>query len=367
MIQSFFALLRGLYRDFEPLLNFGLACKIGKYRGPQRLFEGGIGRIERFERSFSHVRGECRGVRPEWNGIPRALPRCMFKNADGVRQWGSEKFALAVRPNPGLFGRMKWTWTGLRTWAVLGLLAGWIGCMTVPETGRRQFNLMSSGEEMQLGFSEFDKMKKQVPLNKDPKLNAMVERVGKRIAAVASPSMPEAQWEFVVFESKDANAFCLPGGKVGVYTGIFPITQTEEGLATVIGHEVAHAVARHGGERMSTAMALNVIGTLGGAAAAKSRYAELFNQLYAPVTQVGVALPHSRGQESEADRIGLLYMARAGYRPEAAVEFWQRFGEYNRRQGNQTPWFLRTHPLDDARVAELKQRMPEARAQFKAQ
>jgi predicted Zn-dependent protease len=107
---------------------------------------------------------------------------------------------------------------------------------------------------MQLGLASFEQLKKQTPISKDAAANALVQKVGKRIAAVAGPDMPQAQWEFVVFESKDANAFCLPGGKVGVYTGIFPITKDDAGLATVIGHEVAHAVARHGGERVSEAM-----------------------------------------------------------------------------------------------------------------
>lgn len=257
---------------------------------------------------------------------------------------------------------IRWTIVG----GVVALLVG-VGCNTVPVTGRQQFNILSSGQEMQLGFGEFDKMKQQVPVSKDPKLTALVEKVGKRVAAVASPDMPGAQWEFVVFESKEANAFCLPGGKVGVYTGILPITQTEEGLATVIGHEVAHAVARHGGERMSQAQALQIAGALGSAATAKTKYGEMFNQLYAPASQVAVALPHNRAQESEADHIGLIYMARAGYRPEASVEFWQRFSDFNKKSGNQSPWFLRTHPLDEARIAQLKEWMPEARAQFKAQ
>lgn len=235
------------------------------------------------------------------------------------------------------------------------------GCNTVPETGRTQINLMSPGQEMALGFSEFDKMKKQVPVSKDPAANALLQKVGQRIAAQAQ--LPGAQWEFVVFDSKEANAFCLPGGKVGVYTGILPITKDEAGLATVIGHEVAHAVARHGGERMTTAMGIQALGQLGGAAVSQTKYAQMFNQLYAPVTQVGVALPHSRSQESEADHIGLIYMARAGYDPEAAVGFWQRFAAHNQQGGGgQTPWFLRTHPLDETRIQQLKQWIPEARA-----
>lgn len=239
------------------------------------------------------------------------------------------------------------------------------GCYTVPETGRKSFNLMSSGEEMQLGFSEFEKMKKEVPVSKDPAANALVKQVGERIAAVAP--LPGAQWEFVVFDSKEANAFCLPGGKVGVYTGILPVTKDEAGLATVIGHEVAHAVARHGGERMSQATGMQVLGAAVGVAASGSEYGALINQAYGMGSQLGVALPHSRSQESEADRIGLLYMARAGYDPEEAVKFWQRFADYNQQRGGDAgAWFLRTHPLDEKRIADLQKWMPEAKAQYRA-
>jgi len=249
--------------------------------------------------------------------------------------------------------------------ASVALLLLVTGCTTVPETGRRQFNFMSPKEEMTLGFSEFDKMKKQVPVSKDPAANALLQRVGKRIAAVAQ--LPDAQWEFVVFDNKEANAFCLPGGKVGVYTGILPITKDEAGLATVIGHEVAHAVARHGGERMSEAAGLQVIGVALGAAVEDSRYAALINQTYGMGSQLGVALPHSRGQESEADHIGLIYMSRAGFDPEAAVGFWQRFADFNAKQGASTPWFLRTHPLDETRIKQIKDWMPQAKKEFRKQ
>lgn len=239
------------------------------------------------------------------------------------------------------------------------LLVG-AGCSTVPVTGRSQFNFMSAGHEAELGLSEFDKLKKTVPISQNAQAKALVEKVGRRIAKVAEKDMPGAQWEFVVFESKEANAFCLPGGKVGIYTGILPITKDEAGLATVMGHEVAHAVARHGGERMSAAMGLQAVGVAVGAATSDSRYAALINQAYGMGSQLGVALPHSRLQESEADRIGLIYMAQAGYRPQAAVEFWQRFGEFNRQQGDSAPWFLRTHPLDETRIQNLQRLMPEA-------
>lgn len=240
-------------------------------------------------------------------------------------------------------------------------------CTTVSETGRRQVMLMSPGEEMQLGFSSFEKMKKETPISKDAALSAMVRRVGERISAVAD--LPGAKWEFVLFESKEANAFCLPGGKVGIYTGILPITKTEAGLATVMGHEVAHAVARHGAERVSEAMLMQAGGHLLGAtlSSADPRTQALTMAAYGIGSQLGRELPHSRGQESEADHIGLLYMARAGYDPEEAVGFWQRFADFNRSAGGSTPWFLRTHPLDETRIRQLQEWMPEAKAQYRPQ
>ncbi len=252
--------------------------------------------------------------------------------------------------------------------ALIVLLFGGSGCQTVPETGRHQINIFSASDEMQLGLTSFTQMKKEVPISRDPKANEQVQRVGRRIAAVAN--LPGAQWEFVVFDSKEANAFCLPGGKVGVYTGILPICRDDAGLATVIGHEVAHAVARHGGERMTEAVGLQVGTEVASSWVDQSRYAKygpLMKNAWGLGTQLGVALPHSRLQESEADEIGLLYMARAGYTPAAAVEFWQRFADFNRQQGGDTPWFLRTHPTDAQRVDRLRALQPKAQAQFKPQ
>lgn len=242
------------------------------------------------------------------------------------------------------------------------------GCGTVPVTGRSQFNLMSPGQEMQLGLTSFEETKKQVPISKDANTTAMVQRVGQRIAAVAGKDMPDAKWEFVVFESKEANAFCLPGGKVGVYTGILPITKDEAGLATVLGHEIAHAVARHGGERMSQAMVIQGGGSLLGIGmqAADPKWQAAATLAYGVGTKLGAELPHSRSQESEADHIGLIYMAQAGFPPEAAVDFWKRFSEFNKQQGGDTPWFLRTHPMDDTRVQQLQAWIPEAKAKANA-
>jgi predicted Zn-dependent protease len=251
--------------------------------------------------------------------------------------------------------------------AIIVLTAAcWSGCSTVPVTGRSQLTLLSAGEETQLGLTSFEQMKKETPISKDAAANALVQKVGKRIAAAAGPDMPNAQWEFVVFDSKDANAFCLPGGKVGVYTGILPITKDEAGLATVIGHEVAHAVARHGGERVSEAMVIQGVGNLLGAGLSKAdpAWQAVASTAYGLGTTVGRELPHSRKQESEADQIGLIYMARAGYDPEAAVQFWQRFAEFNQQQGGSTPVFLRTHPTDETRIRQLKEWMPQAKAQY---
>ena len=241
-----------------------------------------------------------------------------------------------------------------------------VNCATEPITGRRQLNLVSSGQEMELGLTTFDKLKKETPVSKDPAMNALVQSVGKRIAAVAE--LPNAHWEFVVFESKEANAFCLPGGKVGVYTGILPITKDELGMATVIGHEVGHAVAHHGGERMSQAMAAQYGGKAVDLATshADPRWQQAATLAYGVGAQVGVLLPHSRVQESAADRIGLTYMARAGYDPEAAVAFWERFAEYSRQQGSSGPAWLRTHPADETRIQQIKKWLPEAKQQYRS-
>lgn len=241
------------------------------------------------------------------------------------------------------------------------------GCTTVPETGRSQFNIMSADQEMQMGLTEFDKMKQEMKISQDPAINALVREVGQRIADVAP--LPNAQWEFVVFDSEQANAFCLPGGKIGIFTGILPITKNKAGLATVMGHEVAHAVARHGGERISQAMMMQTGGQiLGQYMSDKAQWQQVaVSSAYGLGAQVGVALPHGRSQEAEADYMGLIYMARAGYNPEEAVDFWQRFAEYGKQMGDNTPWFLRTHPMSEVRVENLKTWMPKALSEYRPQ
>jgi metalloendopeptidase OMA1, mitochondrial len=249
------------------------------------------------------------------------------------------------------------------TGSLLALLL--CSCTVVPETGRKQLLLVDSGQEMQLGLTEFEKMKQSTPISKDPAANALVRRVGERIAKIAP--LPNAQWEFVVFDApKTANAFCLPGGKIGVYTGIFPITKDEAGLATVIGHEVSHAVARHGNERMSQGLLDQLGGQVLGAALQKSPETtrNLWLGMYGVSSQVGWVLPHSRSQELEADHIGLLYMARAGYDPRQATLFWRRFQAFNKQNGSPGWEFLSTHPVDETRIGKLEELMPKALAEY---
>jgi predicted Zn-dependent protease len=252
----------------------------------------------------------------------------------------------------------------LRAAAVSCILAALSGCATAPETGRRQVLLIDSAQEAEMGLQSFRKIKQETPVSRDRQANAQLQSVGRRIASVVS--IPNADWEFVLFESDEPNAFALPGGKIGVNTGILPITQTESGLATVIAHEIAHVTARHGAERMSQDLLVQVGGTalstLLGNQSPVAR--DLAMQAYGVGTEVGVMLPYSRTQEYEADRVGLLYMARAGFDPNAAIGFWERFQARNQSRGARTPEFLSTHPLDDARIAQLRGFLPQAMAEY---
>jgi len=254
--------------------------------------------------------------------------------------------------------------TGAAAAALLAVVLA--ACATVPETGRSQLILVSREQSMQLGLTEFDKLKKDTPISRDKEATAMVERVGRRIAEVAP--LPGAKWEFVLFDKPDvANAFCLPGGKVGVYSGILKITEDDAGLAAVIAHEVGHAVARHGAERVSEGLLVQ----LGGSVleqALQSKPAEtqsLVLGAYGIGSKLGVTLPHSRQQELEADHLGLLYMARAGYDPREALAFWKRFAAYNKKNGQAPPEFLSTHPLDARRIKQIEKLLPKAEAEYR--
>lgn len=216
-----------------------------------------------------------------------------------------------------------------------------------------------------MGISEFQKLKRSMKISTNPTYNAEVQKVGSRLSKVMP--VPHAEWEFVVFEDPTPNAFALPGGKVGVHTGLFQISENEAGLAAVMGHEVAHVVARHSGERLSN-QALSAGAVAAGSYILKKK-AGVDPRVGATALGTGAALNslrHSREQELEADRLGALYMARAGYNPSESVKLWQRFAAYREKNsgGQQMPVFLRTHPLDETRISALEQFLPTALKEY---
>jgi len=232
-------------------------------------------------------------------------------------------------------------------------------CSTAPYTGRSQFNLLSPGEETALGRDAARQVLAKNKLSRDGGMNAAVRRVGSAIARVAD--MPGARWEFHVIDDKQPNAFCLPGGIIFVNSGIFRYARSDDQLAAVIGHEVAHALARHGAERMSRQLALALPGVaLSAVVGSQSpQLGDAVGRVYGVGMQVGGTLPHSRTQEYEADRIGLILMAKAGYDPDAAVGFWRNM---MRAGGSKRPEFLSTHPADARRIQAIVRELPEARS-----
>ncbi len=262
-------------------------------------------------------------------------------------------------------GWMKWLAAGF---GLAALLAA--GCQTAvePFTGRKQYLMsMSAQEECKLGLDAWTETLKTTPVSTNAEMNAAVQRVGKAIQAVASgPSTTEYQWEFKVLASKEANAFCLPGGKVAVYEGLFAYVKNDAELAAVVGHEVGHAVARHGVERMTQQQAAGYAGAALDAVlqSKKVQSRETIMQAFGLGAQYGVLLPYSRTQEYAADQIGLMFMAKAGYNPQAALDFWQRFANANASQKSPFSDWLSTHPLDDKRIGHMKQLMGKATAEY---
>lgn len=233
------------------------------------------------------------------------------------------------------------------------------GCQTVPLTGRSQLILLSKEQELSLGLQTYQKVLKEAKLSQDPRVNEMVRRVGMKLSQVAD--RPDYDWEFKVIDDENTvNAFALPGGKVVVYTGILPITRDEVGLAVVLSHEIGHAIARHGAERISTQelAQLGEIGLIIALGGKDPQTIKAIDAAYGIGTGVGVILPFSRKQESEADHIGLILMAKARYDPKVAVEFWQRMLE-TKQHKKAPPEFLSTHPSDERRIRQIQQWLPE--------
>ena len=243
------------------------------------------------------------------------------------------------------------------------------GCYTVPETGRNTLNFMPESMLSEQAAMAFAQMQEEAPVSTNPKQNERVTRVATRVlnVAVITGNLPPVnQWEFVVFDDDETiNAFAMPGGKVGVYTGILKLANTDDELAAIIGHEIAHVSARHGNERMSQSVLL-ITGGLALGYAVKDEdkgTQEALMLAYGVGATLGAQLPFSRLHENEADEIGLLYMARAGYDPREAVRFWQKMQSMNNQAVAE---FLSTHPSHETRIERLTKLMPKAMAEYEA-
>ena len=232
-------------------------------------------------------------------------------------------------------------------------------CATVPITGRQQLLLLSDGQEQQMGLDAYRQVLRKSKLSTDAAATEQVRRVGRRIADATGRT--DYRWEFTLIEDKQVNAFCLPGGKVAVYTGILPVTRDDAGLAAVLGHEIAHAIARHGGERVSQGLLVQVGLAATQVALARNDPATVqqVTALLGAGATVGLLLPWGRGQESEADHLGLIFMAKAGYHPSAARELWVRMAEAAKGR-ERPPEFLSTHPAEATRIRQIDGWIPEA-------
>jgi len=249
-----------------------------------------------------------------------------------------------------------------------------ISCSKVPITGRKQLKLMPNSMMMEMGQSSYASFLKENPaVNPPTRQSAEVTAVGIRISKAVEKYMKDNglskqiegyKWEFNVVNSKDVNAWCMPGGKVVVYTGILPLTKDDAGLAVVMGHEIAHAIADHGNERMSQELAVQAAG-IGLSVYMQQKPQEtqqIFLTAFGVGSQLGM-LGYSRQHELEADKLGLVFMAMAGYNPERAITFWQEMAKLG---GAKPPEFMSTHPSDERRIAQIQAFMPEAKKYYVA-
>ncbi len=249
-----------------------------------------------------------------------------------------------------------------------------VGCSTVPVTGRKQLNFIPASQMLSMSYQQYGDFLKTNKLSTNQQQSMMVKNVGTKIQHAVEQFMAQKgladrlsgyKWEFNLVESNEVNAWCMPGGKVVVYTGIMPIVQNDTGLAVVLGHEIAHAVAEHGSERMSQGLIAEAGGmALDAALQSKPEQTKaLWMSVYGVGAQYGALLPYSRTHESEADHLGLIFMAMAGYDPHAAIAFWGRMAQAS--GGKAPPEFMSTHPSDQTRIDDLKKELPEALTYYK--
>jgi len=263
---------------------------------------------------------------------------------------------------------------GINKLVVFLVIAGLSACATVPLTGRKQMNLLPAATMAEMGFKNYGLFLDTTAVSKNQQSLRDVKEVGHKISTTVEKYMKEIgmekklqhyDWEFNLVADKTPNAWCMPGGKVVFYEGILPFTKDKNGIAVVMGHEIAHAIARHGNERMSQGL----VTQLGGVALAVAiqekpeQTQQLFLMAYGFGSQLGVLLPYSRLHEKEADRLGLNFMAMAGYDPNHAIAFWERMSKSG---GAKPPEWLSTHPMDETRIAEMKKNLPEAFKHYQA-
>lgn len=247
-------------------------------------------------------------------------------------------------------------------------LCSCFGCRTTPITQRRQLLLVPESQEVQMGVAAYEEVKTKNKISTNAKYKEVVDRVGQRLAAAAKQQNlgTNFAWEFTVIADQTQNAFCLPGGKVAFYEGILPVCQNEAGVAVVMSHEISHALARHGGERMSQQLQVEGAGKILQAVVKKKAAdkEEVFMTAYNAGAKYGFVLPYSRKHESEADEMGIHIMSQAGYDPNEAPKFWERFA--SAKSGDAPPEFASTHPSDASRAAALKALLPKALEEYQA-
>lgn len=258
------------------------------------------------------------------------------------------------------------------TFLIFGVILLIFSCAENPFTGKKTMALVPNSQLFPTAFAQYDQFLTENKVVKGTKDAEMITRVGQRIAVAAERwlnanghqgYLKDYKWEYNLVNDKTVNAWCMPGGKIVFYTGILPIAENETAIAAIMGHEVSHALANHGQQRMSAAYIQQGLAVAGNIAIKDEKSRNAFNQYYGIGSQVGVMLPFSRSHETEADKIGLYLMAIAGYNPDEAAELWKRMKANS--GGKAPPEILSTHPSNDSRIANLKALAPQAKAEAK--